>query len=290
MTDRGGMPSNSGSGPGEGRPSEAQDEPVTRTFGWQDMFVRPEDDPRSDSGLGGERATLLGYLGGYRLTNELKCSGLDAAGLARRSVPPSNLSLLGLVRHLTDVERHWFRHVLDGQDVGWLYRRDHDRDAAFNGAVADPESVQAAWAAWREEVRFAERFVDAAPDLEVTSAYADRVISLREVLVHMIEEYARRTHRRTGGPVAASRWAERLLRHPAPVRNGPPLESTTLCGFRVGGHVWCPSSPPSTVESAIAGCAAHPPHGSTAACGLAAGRGPDHGLARGRGRGSCPLR
>jgi uncharacterized damage-inducible protein DinB len=155
------------------------------------MFVRPEEDPRSDSGLGDERATLVDYLGAYRLTIELKCSGLDAAGLARRSVPPSNLSLLGLVRHLTDVERHWFRCVLDGQDIGWLYRRDHDRDAAFNEAVADPELVQAAWAAWREEVRFAERFVDAAPDLEVTGTYEDGVISLREVLVHMIEESAR---------------------------------------------------------------------------------------------------
>lgn len=155
------------------------------------MFVRPEDDPRSDGGFDGERATLVGYLRDYRLTVELKCSGLEAAGMASRSVPPSNLSLLGLVRHLTDVERHWFRRVLDGQGIPWLYRRDDDRDAAFSGAVADPELVEAAWTAWREEVRFAERFVDDAPDLEVTGAYQQGVISLREVLVHMIEEYAR---------------------------------------------------------------------------------------------------
>jgi len=185
------MPGNRGSGSEEGRPPEAGAEQITRTFGWQNMFVRPEDDPRSDDGLGDERTTLVGYLRAYRLTIELKCSGLDAAGLARRSVPPSNLSLLGLVRHLTDVERHWFRRALAGQDAGWVYRRDDDRDAAFNGAVADPELVAAAWAAWREEVRFAERFVDAAPDLEVTGTYEDGVISLREVLVHMIEEYAR---------------------------------------------------------------------------------------------------
>jgi hypothetical protein len=57
----------------------------------------------------GERATLVGYLRDQRLTLELKCSGLDAAGMARRSVEPSNLSLLGLVRHLADVERGWFR-------------------------------------------------------------------------------------------------------------------------------------------------------------------------------------
>jgi uncharacterized damage-inducible protein DinB len=155
------------------------------------MFVRPEDDPRTDSGFEGERATLVGYLRDYRLTIELKCAGLDPSGLARRSVPPSNLSLLGLVRHLTDVERHWFRRVLDGQDIPWLYRRDDDRDAAFNGALADPELVEATWAAWRDEVRFAERFVDDSPDLELAGAYARGVISLREVLVHMIEEYAR---------------------------------------------------------------------------------------------------
>ena len=177
--------------PGEGRDSAAADAGITRTFAWQDMFVRPEEDPRSDGGLADERATLTGYLRDYRLTLELKCSGLDAAGMACRSVPPSNLSLLGLVRHLTDVERHWFRRVLAGQDVGWRFRRDDDRDAAFDGAGADPWLVEEAWGAWREEVRFAERFTREAPDLEVTGTYRDGIISLREVLVHMIEEYAR---------------------------------------------------------------------------------------------------
>jgi uncharacterized damage-inducible protein DinB len=112
--------------------------------------------------------------------------------MARRSVEPSNLSLLGLVRHLADVERHWFRRVLDGQDAPWLYRRDDDQNAAFNEAVADPAAVASAWAAWREEVGFAERFVEKAPNLEVAGSYGNgKVISLREVLVHMIEEYAR---------------------------------------------------------------------------------------------------
>ncbi len=156
------------------------------------MFVRPEDDPRTDGGFTDERTTLTGYLRDYRLTLELKCAGLDAAGLARRSVEPSNLSLLGLVRHLTDVERRWFRQVLGGQDIPFRYRRDDDRDAAFDGAVADPAVVDSAWAAWREEVSFAEHFVEQAPDLEVSGTYGQgEVISLREVLVHMIEEYAR---------------------------------------------------------------------------------------------------
>jgi hypothetical protein len=177
---------------GEGRDGTAPDAGITRTFGWQDMFVPPEKDPRSESASpAGERETLTGYLRDYRLTLEVKCSGLDAAGMACRSVPPSNLSLLGLVRHLTDVERNWFRRVLAGQDAGWRFRRDDDRDAAFDEAAADPDLVAAAWAAWREEVGFAERFVDDAPDLEVTGTYRGDIVSLREVLVHMIEEYAR---------------------------------------------------------------------------------------------------
>ena len=61
--------------------------------------------------LGDERATLVEYLRCQRLTLEMKCSGLDAAALARRSVPPSTLSLLGLVRHLGEVERSWFRRI-----------------------------------------------------------------------------------------------------------------------------------------------------------------------------------
>src|SRR6478672_10246724 len=75
---------------------------------YPDMWVDPEDDPRSQEAvLGDERATLLDYLHSYRLTLELKCSGLTADQLATRSVPPSTLSLLGLVRHLAAVERNW---------------------------------------------------------------------------------------------------------------------------------------------------------------------------------------
>jgi uncharacterized damage-inducible protein DinB len=156
------------------------------------MFVRPEEDPRSSASFNDERSTLVGYLRDYRLTIEMKCEGLDPEAMGRRSVEPSNLSLLGLVRHLADVERHWFRRVLDGQAVGWIYRTEDDRDGAFNGAVADPAVVSDAWAMWRDEVHFAEHLVDRAPHLEVAGAKRDGgLISLREVLVHMIEEYAR---------------------------------------------------------------------------------------------------
>jgi uncharacterized damage-inducible protein DinB len=105
--------------------------------------------------------------------------------MARRSVPPSTLSLLGLVRHLAEVERGWFRRRLAGQDAPKLYG---DEDADFDGAVPDPEVVAQAWAAWRAEVAFAERFVAEAPNLDLTGP--DGTV-LREVLVHMIEEYAR---------------------------------------------------------------------------------------------------
>jgi hypothetical protein len=175
---------------GEGR-GTADGTGITRTFGWQDMWASPQEDPRTDSSPVGERATLTEYLRNYRLTLELKCSGLDAAGMACRSVPPSDLSLLGLVRHMAEVEYNWFRRVLAGQDTGWRFRTAEDRDAAFTGAAADPQQVEDAWAAWREEVRFAEQFVADAPDLDVTGSYGEGVASLREVLVHMIEEYAR---------------------------------------------------------------------------------------------------
>jgi uncharacterized damage-inducible protein DinB len=163
-----------------------QAQPTTREFGWSDMFVHPDDDPRADGGFTGERATLAGFLRDQRLTLELKCAGLDADAMARRSVPPSTLSLLGLVRHMAEVERTWFRRRLAGQDAPKLYGG--RRDADFDGAVPDPEVVAAAWASWRDEVAFAERFVEEAPDLEVTGK--DGAV-LRMVLVHMIEEYAR---------------------------------------------------------------------------------------------------
>ena len=159
-----------------------------RQFGWSDMFVRPEEDPRSDTGFDGERATLAGFLRDQRLTLELKCAGLDASDLARRSVPPSNLSLLGLLRHMAAVEQTWFRIRMAGQDEPRLFRSDDDRDLDFNGAVPDPAVVAEAWDAWRAEVAFAEQYVDDAPDVERVGRDGH---DLRTVLVHMIEEYAR---------------------------------------------------------------------------------------------------
>ncbi|MGI8577473.1 MAG: DinB family protein [Nocardioidaceae bacterium] len=161
---------------------------ATRKF--PDMWVDPEDDPREGGpSLGDERTTLVEYLRTQRLTLQMKCEGLDASDMARRSVEPSTMSLLGLVRHLAGVEHSWFRRTLAGQDVPRHFRSEGDRDADWNGAVPDPEVVAQAWQLWRDEVAFAEQFVAEASDLGSTDPRG--VISLREVLVHMIEEYAR---------------------------------------------------------------------------------------------------
>jgi uncharacterized damage-inducible protein DinB len=129
----------------------------------------PAQDPRFAAGaeLEGERATLLDYLRAYRLALEMKCADLDAEQLARRSVPPSTMSLLGLVRHMADVERNWFRRVMARTDVPPLYWSDDVEDADWAGAVADPAVVADAWQAWREEVAFAEQFVADSPNLAI---------------------------------------------------------------------------------------------------------------------------
>jgi uncharacterized damage-inducible protein DinB len=159
-----------------------------------DMWMDTAQDPRFTAGveLEGERATLLDYLRAYRLTMEMKCADLDVAQLARRSVPPSTMSLLGVVRHMADVERNWFRRVMAQTDAPPLYWCEDVPDADWLGAVADPAVVDDAWQAWREEVAFAEKFVADSSDLGIKGIMRDGTsVALREVLVHMIEEYAR---------------------------------------------------------------------------------------------------
>lgn len=177
--------------------SLTDDEPVpnrwTASTVYPDMWADPEEDPRETSTeLTDELSTLLEYLRAYRLTLEMKCADLDADQMARRSVPPSTMSLLGLIRHMAEVERYWFRRVMAGEEAPKLYCTDEDPEGDWNGAVGDPTILDDAWKTWRDEVAFSQRLVEATSDLDRSGR--DRhgaTIQLREVLVHMIEEYAR---------------------------------------------------------------------------------------------------
>ena len=158
------------------------------------MWTSEQDDPRTYGNPVGEKATYAEYLSNYRLTIELKCQDLDAEQLARRSVPPSSMSLLGLVRHLAQVENHWFQRVLQGRTEGpRLYKRDDDRDWDFTGAVPDPTVVEDAFATWKEQIALAEQWLDALDeaDLGRQMPVPDGSVAVRDVIVHLIEEYAR---------------------------------------------------------------------------------------------------
>jgi hypothetical protein len=140
----------------------------------------------------GEKAVLAEYLDRYRLTLEMKCDGLDAEQLAERSVPPSSMSLLGLVRHMAAVEFHWFRRYIERQmELPRPFTSPEDRDLDFNGAVADPSVVAEAWETWRREVAHAREVYDRCDDLGVLVGPEDDKPELRDIVVHMIEEYAR---------------------------------------------------------------------------------------------------
>jgi uncharacterized damage-inducible protein DinB len=139
---------------------------------------------------GGERETLRGFLDYHRATLAWKCDGLSDEELRRRSMPPSTLSLLGLVRHLAEVERTWFRKVMAGEDIPNVWSTDNDYQVAY-----DPTgSTRAeAFAAWQAEVEHARRIEREAESLDVTAPNKRHggVVSLRWVLLHLIHEYAR---------------------------------------------------------------------------------------------------
>jgi uncharacterized damage-inducible protein DinB len=125
------------------------------------------------------------------LTIQLKCVDLDAEQMARRSVPPSTMSLLGLVRHMAEVERNWFRRVMAGEQAPPLYYTKQSPDNDWDGARADDALVAEAWQAWRDEVSFGEHYVEQTEDLGTMGSHHGDAVPLRDVLVHMIEEYAR---------------------------------------------------------------------------------------------------
>lgn len=142
---------------------------------------------------GGELAVYAGYLAGHRAVLAAKCEALDPVRLATPSMPPSDLSLLGLVRHMARVEHYWFRMVLDGHLEEERLDSD-DPTGGFHKIAPTQESVDECFTAWREQVEYAVACVGRLSDDDLATTRRDRHgddVSVREVLVHMVEEYAR---------------------------------------------------------------------------------------------------
>src|SRR6266508_2226763 len=122
---------------------------------------------------------LRGFLDFHRATLAMKCDDLTDEDLRRRSMPPSTLSLLGLVRHMAEVERTWFRRVINGEDIPLVWSDDGDFQVAYD--------------AWRAEVEHSRRIEREAESLDVTGHQArwGEDVSLRLVMLHLIHGYAR---------------------------------------------------------------------------------------------------
>ncbi|WP_406447455.1 DinB family protein [Streptomyces sp. NBC_00876] len=151
-------------------------------------WTAPEVTRTGGSLVAGEREMLTGYLGWFRSTLLQKCAGLTGEQLAGRTVPPSNLSLLGLVRHMAKVERTWFRQRFAGQELESMYDPEKGKDADFEDL--DPARAAEDYARLIEECRLADEIV-AGASLDDTFTHGGDVYSLRLVHVHMIGEYAR---------------------------------------------------------------------------------------------------
>jgi Protein of unknown function (DUF664) len=160
----------------------------TQASRYPDMWADPDQDPRTSGGVSpdGELATLQDYLRNYRLTLQMKCEGLDPEELARRAVPPSTMSLLGLVRHLAEVERDWRNWVLPADPAPKLYGAG---DADFDGAVGEHALVEGAFADLAREQAATDAVLAGYPDLGARVGRDG--IAVRELWVHRIEEYAR---------------------------------------------------------------------------------------------------
>jgi hypothetical protein len=152
---------------------------------------RWQDDTRTTPpAVGNEREVLNYFLDWHRATFELKCTGIPPERLSERAVPPSSLSLHGLLRHLAGVERWWFRLQFAGEDVPMLYYSDEDPDQDFDTLDGD---IGEAFDLWRAECRRAREIVAAAVSLDETGIErrTGEPIALRTIMVKMIAEYAR---------------------------------------------------------------------------------------------------
>ena len=138
--------------------------------------------------LADERAMLVSWLVYHRDTLRMKCEGLTDAQLRTRSVPPSSLSLLGLVRHCADVERGWWRRVIEQDEVAGLFYDDAHPDGEFD--LVEDADVAEAFTAWEAECAHGDEVL-ATKGLDDTGVRRGEDVSLRWVLVHLVEEYAR---------------------------------------------------------------------------------------------------
>ena len=149
---------------------------------WKAPDIERPDGPLT----GPERLLLQAFLDWHRATLLYKCAGLTGEQLAERTVPPSGLSLLGLVRHMTKVERTWFRIRFAGEPVDQPYGP--DAEAEFE--LLDPARAAADYARLTEEFKLADAAV-AHASLDDTFVHRGEEMSLRLIYLHMIEEYAR---------------------------------------------------------------------------------------------------
>jgi uncharacterized damage-inducible protein DinB len=140
----------------------------------------------------GEREALEAWLDYHRDTLLWKCAGLTAEQLKERAVPPSTLTLLGLVRHMTEVERSWFRIHAADQDMAYPYSSDDDKDADFDNV--DGADAQADLEAFRQEIAEARAAVRGRHLDDVVRTHGNdprEPADIRWIYLHMIEEYAR---------------------------------------------------------------------------------------------------
>jgi len=135
-----------------------------------------------------EQEMLRDWLDWHRATLLRKCAGLDAELLAKRAVPPSNLSLLGLVRHMADCERGWVRQTFRGQQIPDMYYRPDAKDADFEEAT--PATAEEDFERYRAECLAVDAALDGAK-LDDTFTFAGQIMSVRWMWQHLVEEYAR---------------------------------------------------------------------------------------------------
>ena len=147
-------------------------------------------DNRIDPSFGTEREALRSFLDYHRATLAMKCDGLSDAELRKQSMPPSTLSLLGLVRHMAEVERAWFRRVFQDNDAPMVWSEEIDFQAAYDASRSTRAEAFSAWEAEVENSRRVEREAESL-DLAGRQPRWDEDVSLRMVMVHVLLEYAR---------------------------------------------------------------------------------------------------